>query len=152
MEAKLASGNRTFIFLVVYLPPSGQETTFLKEFAALIDSYITSPGHLIIVGDFNVHLESPQKSCAVKLRDLPSATGITQHVTTSTHVSGHRIDLVINCTSESVVSDVCTDACISDQTAVHFKVKTTKQQVPRESRSTRNCKEIDNSGMLPCGP
>ena len=77
MEAKLTTGNRTFIFLVVYRPPSGQETTFLKEFAALIDSYITMAGHLILVGDFNMHWESPQKSCAVKLRDLLSAMGIT---------------------------------------------------------------------------
>ena len=46
-------------------------------------------------------------------------------------------------TPESVVSDVCTDACISDHMAVHFKVKTAKLQVPRESKSTCSYKEID---------
>ena len=132
MKAKLTSGNRTFIFLVVYHPPSGQETTFLKDFAALIDSYMTMAGHLIIVSDFNMHWESPQKSCAVKLRDLLSPTGITQHMTTSTLASGHTLGLVMIRTSESVVTGVCTDACISDHMAMHFKVKTAKLQVYRK--------------------
>ena len=62
MEAKLTSSIRTFIFLVVNCPPSGQETTFLEEFAALIDSYMTTAGHLIIVGDFNMHWESLRRA------------------------------------------------------------------------------------------
>ena len=45
--------------------------------------------------------------------------------------------------SESVVSDVCTDVCIFDHSAVHFRVRTAKPLVPRESRSTRCYKEIN---------
>ena len=61
----------------------------------------------------------------------------------STYVSSHTLDLVMTHTLESVVSDVYTDACISGDMAVHFKVKTTEQQVPQESRSTCSYKEID---------
>ena len=49
---------------------------------------------LLIVGDFNIHVDS-SKNKSQGFLDILNANGLTQHVTRPTHQKGHTLDLVI---------------------------------------------------------
>ena len=49
---------------------------------------------LLIVGDFNIHVDSSNNESQSFL-DILNANGLIQHVKSSTHQKGHTLDLVI---------------------------------------------------------
>ena len=57
-------------------------------------SVILSKERLLVLGDFNIHVDVPNGIDAVKFLDLLESLGLEQHVTEPTHIFGHR-DLVI---------------------------------------------------------
>src|SRR6218665_1091788 len=73
---------------------------FFTEFASVLESLVTRNTQLLIIGDFNIHLEDPSLSSFL---DILSQFDLCQHVTGSTHKAGHTLDLVI--TSDEVVPD-----------------------------------------------
>ena len=50
---------------------------------------------LLILGDFNVHVERESDPAAAKLKDILSSFGLQQHVSSSTHEHGGTLDLLI---------------------------------------------------------
>ena len=49
----------------------------------------------VVLGDFNVHCETNNYK-STYLLDTMSAYGLTQHVDSATHKSGHMIDLIFS--------------------------------------------------------
>ena len=49
---------------------------------------------LLVVGDFNIHVDSSNNESKGFL-DILNANGLTQHATSPTHQKGHTLDLVI---------------------------------------------------------
>ena len=54
-----------------------------------------TPHEFIITGDFNIHLYDHLDSFSQQFTDLLSSTNVTQHVSISTHIHNHTLDLVI---------------------------------------------------------
>ena len=46
---------------------------------------------LLIVGEFNIHVDSPNNESQGFL-DILNANGLTQHMTSLTHQKGHTLD------------------------------------------------------------
>ena len=44
-------------FVVIYRPPSSQIKAFLEDFASFLEQLVPVSGNLLIVGDFNFHLD-----------------------------------------------------------------------------------------------
>ena len=96
------------IIIVHRTPPSENHrvpiSTFLiKEFADLMVSVILSKERLLVLGDFNIHLDVPNGIDAVKFLDLLESLGLEQHVAEPTHIFGHRLDLVITRRTETLL-------------------------------------------------
>ena len=73
----------------------------------------------LITGDFNIHVDDRQDSCAWKFLELLDGVGLKQHVDQPTHREGHTLDLTITRVSESlIVSTPVVDHFISDHAAV----------------------------------
>ena len=53
------------------------------------------PGHLVIGGDFNFHVDVPDDPHAQKLLDIIDSFSLTQTVCGPTHKGGHTLDLII---------------------------------------------------------
>ena len=51
---------------------------------------------LYITGDFNFHVDNPDKSYAKELLSLLDTFGLTQHVQEPNHSCGHTLDLVVS--------------------------------------------------------
>ena len=56
-----------------------------------------------MAGDFNIHVDVPGDPNRVSLLELLESMGLQQHVVTSTHESGHTLDLIITRQCDSSV-------------------------------------------------
>lgn len=80
---------RSIRFVVIYRPPLSQIKAFLEDFASLLEQLVPISGNLLIVGDFNFHLDDSNNTDATKLHNLLESFNLKQHVATPTHPRGH---------------------------------------------------------------
>ena len=75
---------------------------------------------VVIVGDFNIHVDNPQDRGSIELCGVLDNYDLTQHVTGSTHNKGHTLDQII--TKGLNISKVAvTDVALSDHFCVFFE-------------------------------
>ena len=84
---------------IIYRPPYSSQhlmtlNTFVGEFATYLESIILVPEPLIVIGDFNIHVNDTNDPNACEFLDLLVSMGLKQHVKASTHEGGHTLDLV----------------------------------------------------------
>ena len=84
--------------LIIYRPPYSAEhpvstTVFFRELSDHLESTLLSKEQILIVRDFNIHIDNINDPDAVKLLDFLESFGL-QHVTRSTHTHGHILDLI----------------------------------------------------------
>ena len=65
MDYNIRSGNELVHIVLIYRPLYSSKhkipiSCFLEEFGSLMVSLFTSPGHLIIAGDLNLHVDNQQ--------------------------------------------------------------------------------------------
>ena len=93
--------------IVIYRPPSGSVPDFLRDFGCLLRTAVRqSQRHLLIVGDFNIHVCTARNASTLQFLDLIEQFGLKQHVYNATHKSGHVLDLVISYSHDTLVSNV----------------------------------------------
>ena len=92
--------SSTLTVFNIYCPPSSSKyfqpiSVFLDEFQNFLSSAATTPHEFIITGDCNIHLDDHLASSSQPFTDLLSSTNLTQHVSVSTHIHNHTLDLFI---------------------------------------------------------
>jgi hypothetical protein len=75
MEVTISSNSKTTRMVIVYRPPPSKKNTFttkmfLEEFGDLLAHYTLTSGSLIIVGDFNFHVDIPSNPDTKRLNTL----------------------------------------------------------------------------------
>ena len=83
--------------------------SFLSEFSDMIDNQLYSAGQLIILGDFNYHLNCINNSLATQFKSLLKSSDLSQHVVGPSDKHGHTLNLVITHSSEHCISEIRTD-------------------------------------------
>ena len=82
---------------------------------------------------------------AIRLRGLLESTGLKQHVTVPTHISGHTLDLVITRFSDHLsISTPWTDYLFSDHIPVYSKLQVYKPALKKSYITFRKIRSIDN--------
>ena len=84
--------------VVVYRPPPSCKNGLryedsAVEWASYIEQFVEVQEELLIVGDFNIHVDSSNNESQSFLYIL-NVNGLIQHVKSSTHQKGHILDLV----------------------------------------------------------
>lgn len=141
--------------IVVYRPPPSMtnKTThqqFLIEFADYLEQLVTCPGKLLLFGDFNYHMDAcdDRDRDASSFRDLITSFGLKQHVTGSTHKSGHTLDLVLSRADDSLVLSTCSaDHGFPDHFPVMTQLTLEKPQLPKQEVTYRKVKDITTDGL-----
>lgn len=108
--------------VTIYRPPKLNKD-FLSEFADLLSILSVRFKRILILGDFNIHVD--QKACllAKDFLSLLDCFNFFQFVNVPTHCKGHTLDLIIaNDSSLSNLSVV--DAGLSDHLAILFNIET----------------------------
>ena len=71
----------------------------------------------------NIHVDVSDDADAINFLDLLECMGLTQHVITPTHRSGHTLDLVITRDLDSLVqASPISDSFLSDHCTVLFEL------------------------------
>jgi len=124
------------VVVVVYRPGSDNATqSLIDEFDSLLERLSTYSALVVIVGDFNIHVDDTTDTGASKLRELLSTYGLLQHVWSATHRHSHTLDLLIT-RDDQVVNVLPIDPpLLSD----HSFVVATVGCVPFASQSTSAC-------------
>ena len=114
----LIKGSSAPLRVVVLYRPTYSEnhkvptSVFLDEFAEFIPSVILAKENLVLIGDFNIHVDDPTDSDANKFKALLAEFGLKQHVRVATHKAGHTLDLI--------VTRECDSLCISEPEVEYF--------------------------------
>ena len=119
-----------------------QKSTFIEELGDLLESTATLSGKLVILGDFNVHVDSNSDTESFQLSSPFSSFRMMQHVRDATHVDGHTLDLVASHTTDDVVLSCEVGNFISDYNAVLLTLKSGKPHPTRKERKVRKIKSI----------
>ena len=102
-------------------------------------------GHIIILGDFNVHVDLPHLPVSHQFLDMVSAAGLHQLVDVPTHNHGHTLDLVISRTDGTVISRCeVLDKSMSDHSIVCCDLNIVKSRYRRVTIISRNYRQIDD--------
>ncbi|XP_056444340.1 uncharacterized protein LOC130380935, partial [Gadus chalcogrammus] len=136
------SGPKPTIIVTIYRPPK-PSAVFLNEFSSLLTSVCAMSPTVILLGDFNIHIDNPSCTFANDFTSLLDCLGITQHVNLPTHNKGHILDLIC-CTDITPTNLDVIDFPISDHKAVLFDIHTQLHK-SKEQRtiSFRNIKLIN---------
>ena len=112
---KLQTSNQTLHVCTIYRPPDTSEMLFIDDFMEFMVDVIAEYSNLIVVGDFNIHINKEDNPNALIFMDTMVALGLKQHTKGSMHRSGNCLDLVfteelsrlkvINCVVGAFVSD-----------------------------------------------
>ena len=85
----------TFVLATVYRPP-GHHTDFIKEFAAFLSELVLTADKVLVVGDFNIHVDNKKDSLGLAFTDILNSIGVRQHVSGPTHCRNHTLDLILS--------------------------------------------------------
>ncbi|MBN3300411.1 MAF1 polymerase, partial [Amia calva] len=86
--------NPPLQLIAVYRPP-GPYSFFMTKFSDLLSDLAIHYDKLIILGDFNIHIDIKDDPLTVSFLSLLESVGFTQHVSGPTHRHNHTLDLVI---------------------------------------------------------
>jgi hypothetical protein len=140
--------NSTCIRLVIVYRPPSQSTKcsdgqFLSDFSGFLQLLVVSSGKLLIVGDFNIHVDVAGNSTACKFLTLLDSFGLSQHIRGITHLDGHTLDLVISRISDNVVCECMVSALIEDHFAIHTLIRAHRPVRPQKRITYRELDRID---------
>ncbi len=84
-----------FVLATVYRPP-GHHTDFIKEFADFLSELVLAADKVLIVGDFNIHVDNEKDALGSASIDILNSIGVRQHVSGPTHCRNHTLDLILS--------------------------------------------------------
>ncbi len=85
----------TFVLATVYRPP-GHHTDFIKEFVDFLSELVLAADRVLIVGDFNIHVDNEKDALGSAFIDILNSIGVRQHVSGPTHSRNHTLDLILS--------------------------------------------------------
>src|SRR5262249_39102974 len=71
--------SKTFLFAIIYRPPQSPQAQFLSDFSELLEEISSSPSELVIMGDFNIHIDNLSDSFAASFLSLIDSFDLKQH-------------------------------------------------------------------------
>ena len=140
----IATPRGSVTLLTVYRPGSAPPTElFFDEFSSVLESLITRNSQLVILGDFNLHLEDHTSPTSSRFLDLLTQFGLRQHVGEATHRSGGCLDLVITSDDDQVDDLQILPPTLSDHSFVQFILPSIHLQPIHAVRMLRGWKSFD---------
>ena len=110
---KISIHKESFYCLNIYRPPSSSTSTFFEQFQSLLEDIHHTTENLVIIGDFNFHLESTSSNSKT-FNSLIDSFDLTQKVNFPTHIYGHTLDLLLTKSNNDHISNVHTTDAFSD--------------------------------------
>ena len=137
------------LVIAVYRPPYSavnQTTlnTFLDEFPDWLSTKITEDKNIVVVGDFNVHVNDGSDIDTSIFNDMMIEMGIKQWVTFPTHHNGNSLDLVMTELGSKLTVNKCEEGpFLSDHCIIDFSIEYSQEEPEQKQVMYRKIKSID---------
>ena len=118
--AMTITSKQSVLALTIYRPPK-HNPDFLYEFSELLSVALVNHDRVILLGDFNFHINVCSDNRAMEFIDLVSSLDFTQHVRNATHIHGNTLDLIFSRNIDVDVSSTL-QVPVSDHFCVFFKI------------------------------
>ena len=140
--------ERKIHFVIIYRPPPSTEnklktSSFLSEFDEFLLYVNTLSGSLLMLGDYNVHVNKPERTEVRHYLSSIEGTGLTQHVTDPTHRSGNTLDHVITRANEMLLKDHFVGLRLSDHNVIHCTLNVNKPATQKQVIISRKMRDIN---------
>ena len=148
-EWTISSPSLNLRLVLLYRPPYSADhrvstNDFFTEFSTYLESILLSKEHVVIAGDFNIHVYVPHDPDSLKLLDLLQSVGLQQHITEPTQIQGHTLDLAITCSSDNILNKVPeVHRFISDHASVYCTIHPDRPCMTTENVVCRKLKSVD---------
>jgi len=135
--------------VTIYRPPPSRVNRFtvkefLGEFSVMLELLTISAGRLLMVGDFNFHMDNRDDHDTKSFTSLLEAANLQQHVSFPTHRCGHTLDLVITRQGDNIVNHVdVTHGLPSDHVGVVCTLSIKRPPPIRKQIQTRHLRRLD---------
>ena len=136
-------------FIAIYRPPPSRDnglktSEYLVEIEMFLEEMSVVPQPLVLLGDFNVHMDIPDKWDTKRLNETLLSTGFRQFIDKPTHKSNHILDLLITRQDDDLIQvhDVDKDYH-SDHHIITCTVKCTKPPPLKVVTSSRPYGKLD---------
>lgn len=148
MLLRLTYASKSYLFLTVYRPPSMSKSSFISDFSSLLEDIASSPSDLVIMGDFNIHLDSPDEHYSSTFSSTLEAFDLKQHISSPTHASGHILDLLITRDKTPIIDYGVSEQSMSDHSAIFCRLPVPVNSLPsRTVKTYRKLSSIDTSAF-----
>ena len=112
---------------------------FLDQVSELVQYLFTNHKNLVLLGDFNIHVNKLDNQNTQAYLDTMEALGLVQHIDQQTHQLGNTLDLIYTESLEPIrICHTFTSSYISDHRLVGIELQMRKQQVRIDSSKTRS--------------
>ncbi|KAM4565025.1 uncharacterized protein V3H82_014125 [Fundulus diaphanus] len=122
---------KPLLFVVLYRPP-GPYTQFLDQLSDFLSDLVINTNKVIIVGDFNIHVDTECDNLSVAFKTILDSIGFAQNVHKPTHSWLHTLDLVltygIDCEELTVFPH---NPVLSDHFLITFEFNLTEFSTPK---------------------
>ena len=137
--------NKTLTVVGVYHPTLGTTRNtpvrFLAQVSELVQYLFTNHKNLVLLGDFNIHVNKLDNQDTQSYIDTVEALGLVQHIDQQTHQLGNTLDLIYTESLEEY--HAFTSTYISDHHLVGIELQMKKQLTRIESSKTRSYKDFN---------
>ena len=97
MKVNACLSRINFDVYLVYRYLGTSVISFCEELTDILENNITkNKGHLLLLGDFNIHLDKQDVPNTMIFQDFLDSFRLINHAKQSTHTSSHILDLVIS--------------------------------------------------------
>ncbi|KAJ8018487.1 RNA-directed DNA polymerase from mobile element jockey [Holothuria leucospilota] len=116
----------------------------LCSISDLLENVVPGPHNLIILGDFNIHVDDQCDPSTLRFTGLLDSFDLENKASSPTHTSGHTLDLVITRSNSRIdVTSVLADHFLSDHCFIHTSLICTSVEFDRKTMVYRNINRID---------
>jgi len=121
---------------------------YFNEFSECLESVVLCSEQLIVVGDFNFHIDIQNDNDAVTLLDRVELFGLEQYVAGPTQTVGHTLDLIITRSSDKLINvSPRIDCCLSDHDSVLFSLNSNRPPLKTQKVTHRRLKAINTINL-----
>ena len=141
--------NSFLNILGVYRPPDGSIAQFLDIFMELLVDIVNSNTNLVVLGDFNIHVNDREDPNASIFLDTMTALGLKQHVEGPTHKSGNCLNLIFMEEMSRAEAIGCSqNMYVSDHKPIQCILNIPKEDCAQKEVTYRMLKDVDISQLV----
>ena len=137
------------IFLqIIYQFPNTNMIDFGNELADHFESHaLNLTDKMLLVGDFNVHVDNPDNPDTILLNDLLASYNLVNRINFPTHKHQHTLDLIIDNEDNSLITSTSRDLLISDHNFVHCTLNIKHPLPSPKTIQYRQIKKMDHTAF-----